>query len=437
MIIIKVRVDKRSKNTYLSFMHVNKKNLPKVQPVELKPIFGMKPGKWLAMLYISVFVLIVFLAGILPGILNGSKRVTFNSNIPYTAVYVDGCYAGGTPFTKKIRSGVHNVEYKINDFLLDSCSIKVGHPVFFTWLFPRSMKIDAKLTLSENAYRSLTSEFLNDVCSYSAVLSYDSVNHYPEIYTTYAKSVKDCMFFDENTFKSSLLFITTDEMKSDAFNACGILGLNITPDIASDSAENIQFSVAQRQDNGFLVNDSFYVSQYPVSEAEYKEFISANAEWAPENKANLIAGNLVDDYYLADFIGSAKRPVKNISWYAAKAYCEWKNVRLPSEQEWMIACSCSAADRTYQRTVASSTEKDEICGMLGGLWEMTDTFYVPGDRKSDSYIQNILKEYDVDCEIIVKGGSYINSSSDINEKTAGTAPRSMCSDFMGFRTVWD
>ena len=67
------------------------KELPKVDPVKIKPLFGMKPGLWLTIAYILALLLILFLVDhmSLPGgILSvndldheGSKLTLFILNI--------------------------------------------------------------------------------------------------------------------------------------------------------------------------------------------------------------------------------------------------------------------------------------------------------------------------------------------------------------------
>ena len=56
-----------------------KKELPKVDPVKIKPLFGLKPGLWLSIVYLIAIVLIFFLVAILPDIIDGHKHVTFTS----------------------------------------------------------------------------------------------------------------------------------------------------------------------------------------------------------------------------------------------------------------------------------------------------------------------------------------------------------------------
>ena len=79
--------------------------------------------------------------------------------------------------------------------------------------------------------------------------------------------------------------------------------------------------------------------------------------------------------------------------------------------------------------------------MLGGVWEMTDTDLIPLSRvikgPTVENARKVLRSYDAQCDIVVKGGSYVNAMGSIDRYSVGSAYRSLCSDFMGFRIAWD
>ena len=140
-------------------MKKSKKELPKVEPVKIKPLFGMKPGLWLSIAYLLAILLLFFLIGFLPDIIDGHKRVVFTSEAYNSAVYVDDVYQGGTPFTRKIASGEHTVSYRVNGIEIDSFSVKVGHPVLFNWLFPRKQSVSSTAAINEKAFNALCVEW--------------------------------------------------------------------------------------------------------------------------------------------------------------------------------------------------------------------------------------------------------------------------------------
>ena len=437
----------------------------KVDPVKIKPLFGLEPGLWLTLAYLIGLLLFLFLFGILPDIINkGSKRLTFSSSVYNCAVYVDGKYVGGTPFTAKISSGEHEIVYKKNDIIVDSFKVEVSHPVFFAYLFPRYQNIHSSVKLNNQIYLAVLKEFFQNLINYSAIQNYDSVYHYPPLYTDFVKTVSDFDDFNIEVLNLSASFITSQEMLSDAKNAFSLINYNY-------DFSNLEKEIPIKYFNRFNVSDStsvlgnkdilldevfndtlinisghfvenvpepFYISDVEVSEILYSYFLSENAEWKKNNLDNLVKEGLVDNFYLSSILSnfSSVRPIKNISYYSACAFCRWlsektgKNVFLPTSSEWMQAAAVSNKNYELQKN-SILNNSDEIIAMLGGVWEFTSSDYLPS-----SEVEDFLDEFDLNTEVVVKGGSFVNSVSDIDINSIGVFPKNMTSDYIGFRVAW-
>jgi formylglycine-generating enzyme required for sulfatase activity len=153
----------------------------------------------------------------------------------------------------------------------------------------------------------------------------------------------------------------------------------------------------------------FYLDVYPVTNSEYLEFVKANPKWRKSNVKKIFA----DASYLSNWkndlepgsninIGS---PVTNVSWFAAKAYAEWKGKRLPTVAEWEYVISSEKNIKKISDWYSKlspdiipsvgSTEKNPfgVYDMYGLIWEWTydfNTSLLTGESRGDGDLERNL-----------------------------------------------
>ena len=94
---------------------------------------------------------------------------------------------------------------------------------------------------------------------------------------------------------------------------------------------------------------NFRLDRRPVTNGDFLAFVTRNPDWR-RGRANSL---FVDENYLANWQGALvpgdtagrEQPVVNVSWFAARSYCEAQGGRLPTWYEWEYVAAASDTER--------------------------------------------------------------------------------------------
>lgn len=164
---------------------------------------------------------------------------------------------------------------------------------------------------------------------------------------------------------------------------------------------------------------AFLLDRYPVTNAQFVQFVQSEPRWAPEQIKPVFA----DSNYLAHWDGLdqdgfeaiSDQPVTSVSWFAARAYCKALGKRLPSVNEWEYVAmagedsALAVNDAEFQSRVLQWYSTPAITrlpdvqdtwrnywgvhGLHGVVWELVNDFntaLVSGESRADSELENSL-----------------------------------------------
>ena len=101
----------------------------------------------------------------------------------------------------------------------------------------------------------------------------------------------------------------------------------------------------------------FELMQKPVTNAQFLEFVRKYPQW---QKAKVPAVFAEKKHYLSHWQSALmlgpkvkpQQPVTQVSWFAASAYCEAQNARLPTWSEWEYTAAADSTRRDARRDPA-------------------------------------------------------------------------------------
>ncbi|RQW03777.1 formylglycine-generating enzyme family protein, partial [candidate division KSB1 bacterium] len=165
------------------------------------------------------------------------------------------------------------------------------------------------------------------------------------------------------------------------------------------------------------IKESFYMSKYPVTNAQYKLFMEEDgyrndAWWSKEGKVWREKENISEPrYWRQGRWNGANFPVVGVSWYEAAAFCAWADGRLPTEAEWEWAAG--RGERTYPWGDTAPT-KERANYWESGLRRTTPVGIFPDGATPDGLLDmagNVLEWcedwYDERKSVrVLRGGSW-------------------------------
>lgn len=114
-------------------------------------------------------------------------------------------------------------------------------------------------------------------------------------------------------------------------------------------------SILKYEDSkGLQKVQSFELMKTPVSNQEFLAFVKSNPQWQSENIAPVFAekGRYLSHWQSPLLLGDKalpNQPVVHVSWFAASAYCESQQARLPTWLEWEFVASADATRRDARK----------------------------------------------------------------------------------------
>lgn len=184
---------------------------------------------------------------------------------------------------------------------------------------------------------------------------------------------------------------------------------------------------------------AFYVDKYEVTTRLYSQFLQATSR-APTVSCPAYCQQPYDWSQQVALVESGDRPVVNVYWDDAEAYCRHYGKRLPTEQEWEKAAR-GTDGRKYPWGNEEPTSRHAL---FRTTWNGYDTLAVVGSHEAGASPYGVhdlagnvwewtSSDYDSSSKVI-RGGSWFDTASGLRSTYRRTWS---LLDVIGFRCVQD
>ena len=146
----------------------------------------------------------------------------------------------------------------------------------------------------------------------------------------------------------------------------------------------------------------FWIDKYPVTKKEFQQFLKKNPIWLKEKIKKIFADPSYLKSWHGDHISSKEKqdsPVVNVSWFAAKAFCEFYGKSLPTTDQWEYVADdhgkgpkeaqqrildwYSKPNPKHLPVVGQASNSYQVDDLYGLVWEWTLDFnsnVISGDK---------------------------------------------------------
>jgi len=481
--------------------------------VKLPEIFGRKPEQYIIHLYATGIALILFAVLVLPGLLVPGSHVRIDSTVPGAGVFSDDTRLGSTPYLGFLPAGHHHLVIRAPGLVSVEKDVDLPRHILGSLFVLGRTTIRFEQTMpDEDAYFS---SVIKDFSRWSMVdrtffgsdrnkLNYPvpvvlapaasawKATHQQE--TVNANKLKTFLIAAaphinnaaqaEDFSRAWLVLASTGVAGSSDADVADLLdglGLrndstlaatfgNILPNLGTVKAseKKVAPAVATPVGNASFGGLAFigfgtkpevsYLAVKEIGEHLFGEFLDAHPEWNIEAYQKLKDAELVDEGYLSTFIHDKAvgqlpydKPVRDVSYYAAKAFCLWftetklpQDFRkkgyiadLPKYQLWLSADASASSNARGPWLIPGQPLNAEyragpgLSNIRGGLFEWSsDTAIMHETSRADVVLA--VKRFP-GWQRRVLGGAFTMEAKNFDPAAMYGEPATWCSPYTGFR----